>query len=70
MSISGFTMVKNAGKCHFPIKKSILSVLPIADEFIVALGDCDIEDNTKEQADLGSSFRYNSLVYGRRLIQI
>ena len=35
MKISGFTMVRNAGKYYFPIKESIQSVLPIVDEFIV-----------------------------------
>lgn len=51
MKISGFTMVKNAGKYHFPIRESILSILPIVDEFVVALGDCDELDNTREQIE-------------------
>lgn len=46
MKISGFTMVKNAEKYYFPIKESIMSALPIVDEFIVALGKGD--DNTRE----------------------
>ncbi len=48
MKISGFTMVKNAGKLYYPIQESISSVLPIVDEFIVALGNCDSDDNTLE----------------------
>ncbi len=40
-------MVKNADKLYYPIKQSILSILPIVDEFIVALGDCDPDDNTQ-----------------------
>ena len=48
MKISGFTMVKNAAKLYYPIKQSIMSVLPIVDEFIVALGDCDPDDKTKD----------------------
>lgn len=51
MRISGFTMVRNADKYYFPIKESILSILPIVDEFIVALGDCDNDDKTKEQIE-------------------
>jgi hypothetical protein len=47
MKISGFTMVRNAGKYYFPIKESIQSVLPIVDEFIVALGNNDPDDNTR-----------------------
>ena len=49
MKISGFTMVKNAAKLYYPIKQSIMSVLPIVDEFIVALGDCDPDDKTKDE---------------------
>ena len=48
MKISGFTMVKNAGKLYYPIQESIRSILPLVDEYIIALGDCDPEDNTLE----------------------
>lgn len=48
MRISGFTMVKNADTLYYPIKESILSALPICDEFIVALGDCLPGDKTEE----------------------
>jgi len=51
MRISGFTMVKNATKLYYPIKASILSVLPICDEFIVALGDCDPDDFTRTEIE-------------------
>ncbi len=42
-------MCKNASKLYYPIKASIESILPIVDEFIVALGDCDEDDDTLEQ---------------------
>lgn len=45
--ISGFTMVKNATKLYYPIKEAISSILPIVDEFVVALGDCDADDHTR-----------------------
>ena len=44
MKVSGFTIVKNAIKYDFPIVESILSILPICDEFIVAVGKS--EDQT------------------------
>lgn len=44
-------MVRNAGKYYFPVKASILSILPLVDEFIVALGDCDEEDNTRSEIE-------------------
>jgi len=46
MRISGFTIVRNAVKFYFPVKESILSILPIVDEFVVALGEGD--DETEE----------------------
>lgn len=47
--ISGFTMVKNATKLYYPIKASIESILPIVDEFVIALGDCEADDSTREE---------------------
>jgi hypothetical protein len=49
MTISGFTMVKNATKLYYPIKQSIQSILSIVDEFVVAIGDCDEDDRTLEE---------------------
>jgi len=46
MRISGFTVVKNAVKFHYPIVESINSILPICDEYIVNVGKS--EDNTLE----------------------
>lgn len=49
MKISGFTFTKNATKLYYPVKASIESLLPLVDEFIVALGDCDANDKTEEE---------------------
>jgi hypothetical protein len=49
MKISGFTFVRNAGKLYFPVKESISSVLPLVDEFIIALGDNAADDDTEAQ---------------------
>ncbi|MFZ1611238.1 MAG: hypothetical protein WAT52_09235 [Chitinophagales bacterium] len=51
MLISGFTMAKNVSKLYYPIKASIMSVLPIVDEFIVALGDCDADDTARKEIE-------------------
>ncbi len=48
MKISGFTMAKNASKLYYPIKEAILSILPIVDEFVVAIGKGDDDDTTLE----------------------
>lgn len=48
MKISGFTLAKNTSKLYYPIAESIRSILPIVDEFVVALGDCDADDTTEQ----------------------
>ena len=49
MKISGFTFVRNATKLYLPVRESIISVLPLVDEFIIALGDCAHDDKTLEE---------------------
>lgn len=51
MKISGFTMARNARKLYYPIRQSIESILPICDEFVVALGESDPDDNTREEIE-------------------
>lgn len=46
MFVSGFTIVKNAVSADYPIVEAIQSILPLVDEMIVAIGDCN--DNTLE----------------------
>lgn len=48
MKISGFSMGKNADKLGYPVKEAVMSVLPLVDEFVFALGDCDEDDRTGE----------------------
>jgi hypothetical protein len=48
MKISGFTMGKNVSKLYYPIRESIESILPIVDEYVIALGDSDEDDHTEE----------------------
>lgn len=44
MKVSGFTIVRNAIKYDYPIVEAILSILPLCDEMVVAVGNS--EDNT------------------------
>ena len=46
MTISGFSFVRNATKLYYPVKESIQSILPIVDEFVIALGKGDADDQT------------------------
>jgi len=46
MRVSGFSFIRNAVLYDYPIKESICSILPLCDEFIIAVGDSD--DGTLE----------------------
>ncbi|MCF6352612.1 MAG: glycosyltransferase family 2 protein [Cyclobacteriaceae bacterium] len=48
MTISGYTFVRNATKLAYPLKESILSILDLVDEFVIAFIEGDIDDNTLE----------------------
>ncbi len=47
MKISGFTFAKNADSLYYPIRESIVSVLPLCDEFIAVIGTGDEKDRTR-----------------------
>ncbi len=54
MKVSGFTFMRNAQMLGYPFVPSIKSVLPIVDEFIIALGPS--EDETEKMIrDIGSA---------------
>ena len=44
MKVTGFSFVRNAIKFDYPIVEAITSILPLCDEFIIAVGNSD--DNT------------------------
>ena len=46
MMISGFTIIRNAVNNDYPIVEAITSILPVVDEMIVLIGDCN--DGTEE----------------------
>jgi glycosyltransferase involved in cell wall biosynthesis len=51
MRISGFSFARNVVKLHYPIKEAILSILPIVDEFVIALAEGDPDDTTREMVE-------------------
>ena len=50
MKISGFTFIRNGTLLGYPFIESILSALPICDEFIVAVGDSEDDTLARIQA--------------------
>lgn len=49
MKISGFSMVKNGIKLYYPVVEMIKSILPIVDEFVIAIGKGAPDDTTREK---------------------
>src|ERR1051325_2492655 len=43
MKVSGFTFLRNGQKLGYPFVESIRSILPIVDEFVIALGPSEDE---------------------------
>src|SRR4051812_20443492 len=41
MKVAGFTFIRNAVRNDYPVVEAITSILPLCDEFIVALGNSD-----------------------------
>ncbi len=52
MKTSGFTFLRNGQKFGYPFVASIRSILPIVDEFVIALGPCD-DDTEKLLREIG-----------------
>lgn len=46
MKVAGFSFIRNAVKNDYPIVEAITSILPICDEFVIAVGACD--DGTRD----------------------
>jgi hypothetical protein len=52
MKVSGFTFLRNGQKLGYPFVASIRSILPLVDEFVIALGPCD-DDTEKMIREIG-----------------
>lgn len=46
MKVSGFSFIRNAVKYDYPVIEAIQSILPVCDEFVIAVGNS--EDNTRQ----------------------
>ncbi len=51
MKISAFTFLRNGSKLYYPVTESIRSALDLVDEFVVALGKGDPDDNSREMIE-------------------
>lgn len=46
MRVAGFLFIRNAIKYNYPVKESILSLLPLCDEVVVSVGNSDDDTET------------------------
>lgn len=62
MYVCGFSFIKNAIKMDYQFKEAILSILPLCDEVVIAVGDCN--DGTRElAASLGPKIKIIDTVW-------
>ena len=52
MKVSAFTFLRNGQRLGYPFVASIRSILPLVDEFVIALGPCD-DDTEKMVREIG-----------------
>jgi hypothetical protein len=52
MQVSGFTFLRNAQRLGYPFVASVRSLLPLVDEFVIALGPCS-DDTEKMVREIG-----------------
>ncbi|MFN0189559.1 MAG: glycosyltransferase family 2 protein [Bacteroidia bacterium] len=76
MFVSGFTFVRNAVKFDYPVKESILSLLPLVDELVICLGISDdattdlIQSINSPKIKIVSSVWDDSLREGGRVLAV
>jgi hypothetical protein len=67
VKVTGFTIIKNAIKFDFPIREAILSVLPLCDDFVVAVGDSEDDTRAMIQSIAPGKIRIIDTVWNKNL---
>lgn len=49
MKISGFSFVRNGDILYYPVVEMVQSILPLCEEFVIAVGKGDKDDKTRDQ---------------------
>ena len=57
MKVSGFSFVRDAVRLDFPVVEAVTSILPVCDEFFIAVGECS--DGTVELLESIGSEKLN-----------
>lgn len=69
MKISGFTIIKNAVLNDYPVVEAITSILPVVDEMIVLVGDCDDETEALIRSINSNKIKIHHSVWDQSLRQ-
>jgi hypothetical protein len=67
MKVGGFTFIRNAVINDYPIVEAITSILPVCDEFVVALGNCEDETESLINGINSSKIRIINTVWDDNL---
>ena len=67
MHITGFSFIKNAILYDYPIKEAILSILPMCDEFVIAVGKSDDDTLSLINAIDSDKIRIIETIWDERL---
>jgi len=67
MKVSGFTFLRNGQKLGYPFVQSIRSILPLVDEFVIALGPCDDDTENMVRAIADPKIRIIPTHWNERL---
>jgi len=67
MKVSGFTFLRNGQKLGYPFVASIRSILPLVDEFVMALGPCDDDTEAMVRAIGDPKIRIIATQWNERL---
>jgi len=67
MKVSGFTFIRNGSILGYPFIESIKSILPICDEFVIAVGKSDDDTLSKIRAIKSKKIRIIETVWNENM---
>ncbi|MDR2125679.1 MAG: hypothetical protein LBP63_02455 [Prevotellaceae bacterium] len=75
MKVAGFSFIRNAVKYDYPIAEAILSILPLCDEFVVAIEKMEVVNSrelAKRMTDAGKKYvkRFSDNVIADEIMKI
>lgn len=69
MKVCGFSLIRNAIKYQYPVEEALLSIAPLCDEIIVAVGDCEDDTRNLVASLLPGKIKVIDTVWDKSLLQ-